>query len=64
MSAAGLQALAGTANRRQAGDGEKVLAFGLTLLPEAYALHQALARAQGQRGAPPTRSAATRRRCG
>ena len=51
VSAAGLQALASSANRRQAGDGEKVLAFGLTLLPEAHALHQALARAQSERGA-------------
>ena len=51
MSAASLQAAAGSANRRQAGDGEKVLAFGLTLLPESHALHQALARMQAQRGA-------------
>jgi FKBP-type peptidyl-prolyl cis-trans isomerase len=51
VSAAGVQALAGSANRRQAGDGEKVLSFGLTLLPEAYQLHQALGRAQSQRGA-------------
>ena len=28
-----------------------MLAFGLTLLPDAHALHQALARAQGERGA-------------
>jgi arylsulfatase len=51
VSVAGLQSLANSANRRQAGDGEKVLAFGLTLLPDAHALHQALARAQSQRGA-------------
>ncbi len=51
VSASGIQALAGSANRRQPGDGEKVLSFGLTLLPEAYQLHQALGRAQGQRGA-------------
>jgi peptidylprolyl isomerase len=51
VSAAGIQALAGSANRRQAGDGEKVLSFGLTLLPDAYQLHQALGRAQSQRGA-------------
>jgi hypothetical protein len=51
VSAAGIQSLAGAANRKQAGDGEKVLAFGLTLLPDAYQLHQALGRAQGQRGA-------------
>jgi arylsulfatase len=51
VSAAGLQSLAGMANRRRAGDGEKVLALGLTLLPDAYRLHQALAREQSQRGA-------------
>jgi arylsulfatase len=51
VSAGGIQSLANAANRRQAGDGEKVLAFGLTLLPDAHALHQALARAQNQRGA-------------
>ena len=51
VSAAAIQSLANAANRRQAGDGEKVLAFGLTLLPNAHALHQALARAQSQRGA-------------
>lgn len=50
-SASGIVQLANSANRRQAGDGEKVLVFGLTLLPEAYPLHQALARAQSQRGA-------------
>jgi hypothetical protein len=53
VSASGIQSLAGSANRRQAGDGEKVLAFGLTLLPDAYQLHQALGRAQSQRGAVP-----------
>jgi FKBP-type peptidyl-prolyl cis-trans isomerase len=51
VSASGIQSLAGSANRRQAGDGEKVLSFGLTLLPDAYPLHQALGRAQSQRGA-------------
>jgi tetratricopeptide (TPR) repeat protein len=51
VSAGGLQSVAAAANRRQAGDGEKILAFGLTLLPDAYALHQALARSQSQRGA-------------
>ena len=51
VSAASLQAAASAANRRQPGDGEKVLAFGLTLLPESHALHQALARMQAQRGA-------------
>jgi arylsulfatase len=51
VSASGIQSLAGSANRRQAGDGEQVLSFGLTLLPDAYQLHQALGRAQSQRGA-------------
>jgi arylsulfatase len=51
VSATSIQSLANAAQRRQAGDGEKVLAFGLTLLPDAYAIHQALARAQEQRGA-------------
>ena len=36
VSAAGILALAGSANRRRAGEGEKVLSFGLTLLPDAY----------------------------
>jgi hypothetical protein len=51
VSASGILALAGSANRRQAGDREKVLSFGLTLLPDAYQLYQALGRAQSQRGA-------------
>lgn len=50
-SASGIMSLAGSANRRQPGDGEKVLSFGLTLLPDAYQLHQALGRYQSQRGA-------------
>jgi len=45
------QAAANAANRKKAGDGEKVLAFGLTLLPKSYQLHQSLGRAQAQRGA-------------
>jgi arylsulfatase A-like enzyme len=51
VSASGILGLASSANHRQAGDGEKVLAFGLTLLPDAHQLHQALARAQSERGA-------------
>jgi tetratricopeptide (TPR) repeat protein len=51
VSATGILALAGSANRRQAGNGEKVLSFGLILLPDAYQLHQALGRSQSQRGA-------------
>lgn len=50
-SASGLQSLASAATRKQAGDGEKVLAFGIALLPNAYQLPQALGRAQAQRGA-------------
>jgi FKBP-type peptidyl-prolyl cis-trans isomerase len=51
VSAASIRTLASSANRRKAGDGEKVLARGLTLLPDAYMLHQSLAREQSQRGA-------------
>ena len=51
VSATSIRSLASSANRRKAGDGEKVLIFGLTLLPDAYMLHQALAREQSQRGA-------------
>jgi hypothetical protein len=43
VSVPGLLALANSAERRRAGDGEKVLLFGLTLLPDAQALQQALA---------------------
>ena len=50
-SVSGVQSAAGAANRKLAGEGEKVLAFGLTLLPNAHQLHQALARALAQRGA-------------
>ena len=51
VSATSIRTLAGSANRQKAGDGEKVLTFGLTLLPDAHPLHQALAREQSQRGA-------------
>ncbi len=51
VSASSIQSQATRANRAHAGDGEKVLAFGVTLLPDAYTLHQALARAQAERGA-------------
>jgi arylsulfatase A-like enzyme len=43
VSVPGVIALANSANRRKAGDGEKVLMFGLTLLPDAPALQKALA---------------------
>lgn len=51
ISAPSVQAAANAANRKQAGDGEKVLALGLTLIPNVYQLHQAMGRAQAQRGA-------------
>jgi hypothetical protein len=51
VSVSSVQSAVSAANRKQAGEGEKVLAFGLTLLPNAYQLHQALGRAQAQRGA-------------
>jgi hypothetical protein len=53
VSAPSVQSAANAANRKQAGDGEKVLTLGLTLLPNAYQLHQALGRAQAQRKATP-----------
>jgi arylsulfatase A-like enzyme len=43
VSVPGLIALANSANRQRAGDGEKVLQFGLTLLPDSPALQKALA---------------------
>jgi CubicO group peptidase (beta-lactamase class C family) len=46
-----LLAAANRAGRTERADAEKVLAFGLTLLPQSYRLHQALARAQAARGA-------------
>ena len=53
VSAASVQSAANAANRVQAGEGEKVLAFAMTLLPNAYQIPQALARAQARRGAGP-----------
>jgi hypothetical protein len=50
VSASGIQAAANVANRKEAGSNERVLAFGLTLLPNAYQLHQALGRSQATRG--------------
>jgi len=46
VSASSIQAAANAANRKEAGSNEKVLTLGLTLLPDAYQLHQALGRAQ------------------
>jgi hypothetical protein len=51
VSASTVQSAASAANRKKAGEGEKVLALGLTLLPKSYQLHQAIGRAQTQRGA-------------
>lgn len=50
VSASSIQAAANAANRKEAGSNEKVLALGLTLLPDAYQLHQALGRLQATRG--------------
>jgi tetratricopeptide (TPR) repeat protein len=53
VSASSIQAAASAANRKEAGTNEKVLALGLTLLPSAYQLHQALGRLQANRGDKP-----------
>lgn len=53
ISASSVQAAANVANRKEAGTNEKVLALGLTLLPDAYQLHQALGRLQATRGDKP-----------
>ena len=52
-SPSSIQAAASAANRKEAGTNEKVLALGLTLLPDAYQLHQALGRLQAARGDKP-----------
>lgn len=44
----GLVSLATRANRTHPGDGEKILKFGMALLPDAYQIPQALARLQAQ----------------
>jgi hypothetical protein len=44
-------AVARSVGREAPAEGEKILAFGLTLLPDSYALHDALGRAEAQRGA-------------
>ncbi|HKW00811.1 MAG TPA: FKBP-type peptidyl-prolyl cis-trans isomerase [Vicinamibacterales bacterium] len=53
VSASSIQAAANAANRKEAGANEKVLALGLTLLPNAYQLHQTLGRLQATRGDKP-----------
>ncbi len=50
VSASSIQAAASAANRKEAGANEKVLALGITLLPDAYQLHQTLGRLQATRG--------------
>ena len=50
VSASSIQAAANAANRKEPGANEKVLALGLTLLPDAYQLHQTLGRLQATRG--------------
>ena len=53
VSASSIQAAANAANRKEPGANEKVLALGLTLLPDAYQLHQTLGRLQATRGDKP-----------
>jgi hypothetical protein len=53
VSASNVQAAATAANRQEPGTNEKVLALGLTLLPEAYQLYQTLGRLQATRGDKP-----------
>jgi hypothetical protein len=47
-SPSGLVSLAARAERTRAGDGEKILKFGMALIPDAYQIPQALARLQAQ----------------
>jgi len=51
VSITGIRAVVRTANTKQAGDGEKILALSIELAPDNYLLHQDLARAQAQRAA-------------
>ena len=50
VSVSSIQAAANAANRKEPGANKKVLALGLTLLPDAYRLHQMLGRLQAVRG--------------
>jgi hypothetical protein len=50
VSPSSIQAAANAANRKEPGTNEKVLALGLTVLPDAYQLHQTLGRLQATRG--------------
>jgi len=51
VSVTSIKSLASAANRRKAGDGEKVLLFGLALLPDAQPLQKALADLRAQKPA-------------
>ena len=53
VSASSIQAAASAANRKEPGTNEKILVLGLTLLPNAYQLHQALGRLQATRDDKP-----------
>jgi hypothetical protein len=53
VSPSSIQAAANAANRKEAGSNERVLTLGLTLLPDAYQLHQTLGRLQATRGDKP-----------
>jgi tetratricopeptide (TPR) repeat protein len=53
VSVPSIQAAANVANRKEVGSGEKVIVLGLTLLPDAYLLHQILGRLQNLRGDKP-----------
>ena len=50
VSASSIESAANAATRKEPGTNEKVLALGLTLLPDAYQLHQTLGRLQATRG--------------
>ncbi len=53
VSASSIQSAANAANRKEPGANEKVLALGLTLMPDAYQLHQTLGRLEATRGDKP-----------
>ena len=53
VSVQSIQSVATAANRKEAGSNEKVLELGITLLPDAYQLHQSLGRLQATRGDKP-----------
>jgi hypothetical protein len=53
VSVPSIQAAANIANRKEPGSSEQVLALALTLMPEAYQLHQTLGRLQAARGDKP-----------